>query len=245
MADFIIEAENISICYPGETVNALNKVSLSVETGCFFGLLGPNGSGKTTLISILCGLLSANSGAIAVCGYDIKHNIALIKPLIGLAPQKIALYPSLTLQENLVLFASLYGLSKSQIKDRIAECLQMVELEDLAFKIVGTFSGGMLRRANLAASLLHKPRVLFLDEPTSNVDAHARSMIFNSLRAINMTGVTIIYTTHYMEEVEVLCSKIAILNKGNIVAVDSVVDIKQKYRDKQSLAEIYLSLTES
>ncbi|OGT30369.1 MAG: hypothetical protein A3E87_01405 [Gammaproteobacteria bacterium RIFCSPHIGHO2_12_FULL_35_23] len=245
MSNFIIDAKAISLRYPKEAVYALNSVSLTVETGSFFGLLGPNGSGKTTLISILCGLLAATAGHARVCGYDCKRQISAIKPLIGLAPQKIALYPSLTLYENLMLFASLYTLTSLQIKQQIEKCLQIVELETQAYKKIYTFSGGMMRRANLAASLLHNPKLLFLDEPTSQVDAHARNMIFKSLQIINASGVTIIYTSHYLEEIETLCTKTAILKQGKIIATDSITELKRQHPDKTSFAEIYLSLTES
>lgn len=245
MPEYAIQSQEIDKRYPNSEGLALNSVSLEVESGSFFGLLGPNGSGKTTLISILCALIPASAGSAKIYGYDIIKESKKIKPLIGLVPQKIALYPSLTLYENLHLFASLYGLTQQEISQRIQECLEIVELTHVANKCVSTFSGGMMRRANLAAGLLHKPKLLFLDEPTANVDAHARNMIFKSLQAINQTGVTIIYTTHYMEEIEILCSQIAILNKGIITVADSINHLKQQYSDKKSLSEIYLSLTES
>lgn len=244
MSDWVIQTKTLNKRYKNSEQCALNSISLQIPTGSFFGLLGPNGSGKTTLLSILCGLLAPTQGQ----AYIFQHAITdmrLIKPRIGLVPQQIALYPSLTLTENLRLFASLYNLSHQQTTRKISEYLSVFELANVAHQPVNTFSGGMLRRANLAAGLLHEPELLFLDEPTANVDAQARSMIFNHLLDLNAKGMSMVYTTHYMEEVEKLCSQVAILKKGNIVAYDSLDNLQKQYPQHKNFTDIYLSLIES
>jgi ABC-2 type transport system ATP-binding protein len=245
MTNAIITINALDKRYPGTDKKALDAASIEIQQGAFFGLLGPNGSGKTTLISILCGLLKADKGTATICGYDALNDAFKIKSKIGLVPQKLALYPTLTLSENLCLMSKLYGLTDSVYQKRLAQCLEIVELKDVANQLISTYSGGMARRANLAMALLHSPDILFLDEPTVNVDAHARNMIFNTLKKINASGVTIIYTTHYLEEVETLCTDMAILNQGKIVIHDTVQHILQKHPILNSLSEVYLALTET
>jgi ABC-2 type transport system ATP-binding protein len=242
-SEWIIKTDALNKRYKKAEDCALNSISLEIECGSFFGLLGPNGSGKTTFISILCGLLTASSGDAFVCQHNIK-SMQAIKPLIGLVPQKIALYPTLTLKENLLFFASLYDLSHQAATKKINEYLSLFELHHFADKMLSTFSGGMMRRANLLAGILHEPRLLFLDEPTANVDAEARNMIFAHLRELHADGMSIVYTTHYMEEVEALCSNVAILKKGNIVANDKLANLKKSYPEKANFTDISLSWTE-
>lgn len=239
----IIKVKNLVKQYQKAKKTALKEINLEVVQGEFFGLLGPNGSGKTTLISILCGLLSATRGEATICDYSTRHNLKEIKPLIGLVPQDIALYPNLSLQHNLEFFASLYGLAGKLKRDRITKYLEMACLTQFADNPIKTFSGGMKRRANLAAGLLHEPTLLFLDEPTVNVDPQSRNVIFESLRALIEMGTTIVYTTHYLEEAEQLCSRIAIIDTGEFITEGSPDELVASVPGCHDLGEVFLRLT--
>ncbi len=200
---------------------AVNGVSFSVQAGEVFGLLGPNGAGKTTTISILATLLQPDEGQITIGGYDLRTQAAAAKPLIGFVPQELALYPTLNAWDNLAFFGRIYGLHGKQLHARIESVLSLVRLRDRAGEAVRNFSGGMKRRLNIAAGLVHQPRVLFLDEPTVGVDPQSRNFIFEHVAQLKAEGMTIIYTTHYMEEAERLCDRVAIMDEGRIVAMDT------------------------
>lgn len=200
---------------------AVNGVSFCVQEGEIFGLLGPNGAGKTTTISILATLLPPGEGQVTIGGYDLARETSQIKPLIGFVPQELALYPTLSAWDNLAFFGRIYGLRGTALKERIAAVLDLVGLRDRARDAVRTFSGGMKRRLNIAAGLIHQPRVLFLDEPTVGVDPQSRNYIFQHVERLKAEGMTIIYTTHYMEEVERLCERVAIMDEGRILALDT------------------------
>ena len=200
---------------------AVNGVSFSVQAGEVFGLLGPNGAGKTTTISILATLLQPDEGQITIGGYDLRTQAAAAKPLIGFVPQELALYPTLSAWDNLAFFGRIYGLHGKQLHARIESVLSLVRLRDRAGEAVRNFSGGMKRRLNIAAGLIHQPRVLFLDEPTVGVDPQSRNFIFEHVVQLKAEGMTIIYTTHYMEEAERLCDRVAIMDEGRIVAMDT------------------------
>jgi ABC-2 type transport system ATP-binding protein len=215
----VIEVEKLVKKY-GERV-AVNEVSFSVQEGEIFGLLGPNGAGKTTTISILATLLPPDGGKVIIGGYDLAREANKIKPLIGFVPQELALYPTLSAWDNLAFFGRIYGLRGNVLKERIATALDMVGLRERAGDAVRTFSGGMKRRLNIAASLLHRPRILFLDEPTVGVDPQSRNFIFEHIERLKAEGMTIIYTTHYMEEAERLCDRVAIMDEGRILALDT------------------------
>jgi ABC-2 type transport system ATP-binding protein len=215
----VIEVEKLVKKY-GERV-AVNEVSFSVQEGEIFGLLGPNGAGKTTTISILATLLPPDGGKVIIGGYDLAREANKIKPLIGFVPQELALYPTLSAWDNLAFFGRIYGLRGNVLKERIATALDMVGLRERAGDAVRTFSGGMKRRLNIAASLLHRPRILFLDEPTMGVDPQSRNFIFEHIERLKAEGMTIIYTTHYMEEAERLCDRVAIMDEGRILALDT------------------------
>lgn len=204
----VLTIENVTKYYPKAAMPALAGVSFNVCQGEFFGLLGPNGSGKTTLISIVCGLLKQSSGRVEIGNKAI--NVALV-------PQEIALYPSLTFYENCHYFGKMYGLTKPVLLERIKEITKLVGLEEHLHQTIDTYSGGMKRRANLGLSLLNQPQLILLDEPTVHVDPLSRQVIFNGLLELNRQGTTIIYTTHYMEEVEKLCSRVVIMNEGQII----------------------------
>ena len=196
---------------------SVDGLTLHVEQGMFYGLLGPNGAGKTTTISILCGLLSYDAGQVMIHGLDVRHRMAAIKPLIGIVPQDIALYPELTVVENLHFFGGMYGLPPVVLNDRIETCLRDFGLMTYRRKKTGYLSGGMKRRVNLIAALLHKPKLLFLDEPTVGVDVHSRQTIIEKLQELHRNGMTIVYTSHDMKEAERLCTYVALMNHGQVV----------------------------
>ncbi len=215
----MIEIDNLVKAYDQHV--AVNSVSFAVQEGEIFGLLGPNGAGKTTTLSILAALLPPDLGRITIGGYDLARETRHIKPLIGLVPQDLALYPTLSAWDNLAFFGRIYGLRGKRLRERITVALEMVGLQDRAGEAVRTFSGGMKRRLNIAAGLLHEPRLLFLDEPTVGVDPQSRNFIFEHVLRLKEAGLTILYTTHYMEEAERLCDRVAIMDQGQIVALDT------------------------
>jgi ABC-2 type transport system ATP-binding protein len=200
---------------------AVDGISFSIARGEIFGLLGPNGAGKTTTISMLSGILQPTSGAITLMGMDLAKNLTRAKARIGLVPQDLALYPTLSARDNLVFFGRIYGLHGKVLRERVDQVLDLVQLSDRAKDRIETYSGGMKRRINLAAGLLHRPDILFLDEPTVGVDPQSRNAIFESIEALNHAGLTVIYTTHYMEEAQRLCHRVAIVDRGKIVALDT------------------------
>src|SRR5262245_16487380 len=204
------------------SVVALDRVSMEVQEGEIFGLLGPNGAGKTTLISIAAGLLEPTAGQVTLLGRPVRAGDREQKAILGLVPQEIAIYPELSARENLAFFGRLYGMSGPPLAQRVDEMLHAVGLSERADHRAGTFSGGMKRRLNLAAGLVHQPRLLFLDEPTIGVDPQSRNHIFEEVRRLNASGVTILYTSHYMEEVQALCTRIAILDRGKLIACDTL-----------------------
>ena len=229
--------------YKGSSDSALSGLDISVNYGEIFGLLGPNGAGKTTAISIMSTLLQPTSGSVIICGIDAIKQPNRIKKLIGLVPQDIALYANLTVRENLRYFGRICGLKGQVLKDRIADCLEMVGLEKRADQLIFTFSGGMKRRANLAAGILHQPRILFLDEPTVGIDAQSRNMILEKLSLLKETGTTMIYTTHYMDEAEQLCDCVAIIDEGHIIAEGSPKQLISRAPGHAGLKDLFLALT--
>jgi ABC-2 type transport system ATP-binding protein len=204
---------------------AVRGISFSIPQGEIFGLLGPNGAGKSTTISMLSGLLSPTSGQITLHGLDLARNLAAAKARIGLVPQDIALYPTLSAWDNLMFWGQIYGLHGKKLKQRANEVLEIVQLTDRAHEPVEVYSGGMKRRINLAIGLLHRPEILFLDEPTVGVDPQSRNAIFESIEALNRAGLTVIYTTHYMEEAERLCHRVAIIDHGQLIALDTPANL--------------------
>src|SRR5580700_5144971 len=201
---------------------AVDGVSFRADSGATIGLLGPNGAGKTTTVSIIAGLLSPDSGEVLIEGRQVESDTDPVKLKIGLVPQDMALYDQLSARDNLTFFAALYSLSGAKAKQAIDSALQLVELSDRAADKVTTFSGGMKRRLNLAAALLHDPQILLLDEPTVGVDPQSRNAIFENLEALKERGKTLIYTTHYMEEAERLCDRIVIIDHGKMIANDTL-----------------------
>ncbi|MCP4423273.1 MAG: ABC transporter ATP-binding protein [Chloroflexi bacterium] len=201
-------------------------ISFSVKEGEVFGLLGPNGAGKTQTISMLTGVIEPTDGSAEIGGYDIRKQMSKVKEINGLVPQDLALYPTLSARANLNFFGRIYGLRGKDLKERVEDVLRIVSLTDRADDAVEKYSGGMKRRVNIAAGLVHHPRLFFLDEPTVGVDPQSRNHIFESVQRLNRErGMSIVYTSHYMEEVEMLCDRVAIIDNGEIIALDTIPNL--------------------
>ena len=237
-----IEVKNLVKIYKNAEVPAVNNISFEIPTGTIFGLLGPNGAGKTTTISILCGLVKATSGEATLEGFSLKNKLYKIKRIVGVVPQEIALYPTLTAYENLRYIGNMYGLFGENLRNKIHENLEIVGLSEHANHRVETFSGGMKRRINLVAGILHQPKILFLDEPTVGVDVQSRNLITEHLHQLNKEGCTIIYTSHLMEEAEHLCSAIAIIDHGQIITLGEPKAMIKEY-ETENLEQLFLKLT--
>ncbi|WP_088043712.1 ABC transporter ATP-binding protein [Bacillus sp. EAC] len=212
----VLEIKNLTKKF-GDFI-AVDNMSLSIEEGEIFGFLGANGAGKSTTINIISGLLRSNQGTVEILGKNTKKNSKFAKMNIGMVPQDLAIYEDLTAYENVRFFAGLYGLRGSELNERVEEALQFVGLEDKLKEYPKNFSGGMKRRLNIACAIAHRPKLIIMDEPTVGIDPHSRNYILNSVRKLNEMGCTIIYTSHYMEEVEEICSRISIIDHGKIIA---------------------------
>jgi ABC-2 type transport system ATP-binding protein len=198
---------------------AVDGLSFGVERGELFGLLGPNGAGKTTTISVLATLLPNNGGRASIGGHDVASDPAAVRRLIGVVPQEIALYTDLTARDNLNFWGQLHGLGGKALRTRVDELLEMADLVEQSSQKVEAYSGGMKRRLNLVVGLIHAPEVLFLDEPTVGIDAQARSRILELIGRLSSEGLTVVYTTHYLEEAEQLCDRIGVIDQGRMVAL--------------------------
>lgn len=194
-------------------------VSFTIKKGESFGLLGPNGAGKSTTISMICGLIPFDSGEVLVEEQSVKNSPMQIKRKIGVVPQEIALYPTMSARDNLLFWGAMYGLTDTEAKKRAEEVLEFVGLKDRAKDRIETFSGGMKRRINIGAALMHEPELLIMDEPTVGIDPQSRNHILETVKKLNERGMTIIYTSHYMEEVEYLCNRVGIIDHGEVIAV--------------------------
>lgn len=223
MAAPVVEVHDVSKRYGSMT--ALAGVSFQVREGEMFGLLGPNGAGKTTLLSILSCLLPASRGTARILDRAVSLSDRDLRRQIAIVPQELAIYGELTARENLAFFGRLYGLSGKVLQDRIDEVLAAIALTDRADHRAETFSGGMKRRLNLGVALMHRPRLLMLDEPTTGVDPQSRNHIFEEVRRLNAAGTTIIYTSHYMEEVQALCRQVGIIDHGKLIASDTLPNL--------------------
>ena len=213
----------------------VSDVSITAQPGEIVGLLGPNGAGKTTTVSMICGLVHPDQGTIMINGIDAQHDTDAAKRRIGLVPQDIALYETLSAMHNLELFGALYGMAGEALKKRTQAALELVGLADRADDKPATFSGGMKRRLNIAAALVHDPDVLILDEPTVGIDPQSRNAIFDNLEALKARGKAIIYTTHYMEEAERLCDRIVIMDHGKVIASDTLAGLYARIPASQIL----------
>ena len=219
MTEPILRIENLRKKY--DSAEAVQGISLAVRPGEFFGLLGPNGAGKTTTIGMLTGWIEPSGGRIEIGGMDLASRPRDARRIIGLVPQSLAFYPRLTARENLSFFGRLYGMGGKALEDRSARVLEIVSLADRADQAAGAFSHGMKRRLNIAIGLLHEPALLILDEPTTGLDVQSRNAILESLKKLNRDGMTVLYTTHYIEEAQALCDRVAILDQGKIMALDT------------------------
>lgn len=222
---YLIEAANISKSF-GD-IDAVVDLSLGIRKGETFGLLGPNGAGKSTTIAMLMGLLSPDSGQILIDG---QHaNDVQVRRRIGLAPQSLSLYTELSALENLRFFGGLYGLSGAELNERVEQMLQLAQLEDRRHDRVSHYSGGMKRRLNIAVAMIHQPEILLLDEPTVGVDPQSRNHILDSIRKLASEGLTVLYTTHYMEEAEKLCDRIGIVDHGRLLAIGTKEELYHQH----------------
>ena len=222
----MIRADNLSKCY-GDVV-AVDDVSFEVSKGETFGLLGPNGAGKTTTIKILCGLLKPDAGSVTLDGKT-DPGLMEVRMSLGVVPQTLAIYEELSAQQNLLFFGRLYGLSGRELKERMKDRLEIAGLGQRSAERVSKYSGGMKRRLNIICSLMHDPPILLLDEPTVGVDPQSRNLIFDTIEDMKKQGRTIIYTTHYMEEAQRLCDRVAILDHGKILDMDNIENLISKH----------------
>jgi ABC-2 type transport system ATP-binding protein len=213
------------LCKRFGATDAVSGVSLEIRKGETFGLLGPNGAGKTTTLSMLATLLEASGGDAEVFGASLRRDVAAVKRAVGLAPQQISLYPALSGEENLLFFGRLNRVRGDALRERAGRLLDLVGLTPRRQDLVRTYSGGMQRRLNLACSLIHEPRLLMLDEPTVGVDPQSRDNIFEAVEELAAAGTTVLYTTHYMEEAERLCDRIAIMDQGRLIAVGTLAEL--------------------
>lgn len=240
--ELAIIADSLVKTYKGAAKPALNNFCLKVPQSTFFGLLGPNGAGKTTALSILTGLFSADSGEVTILGRHLRHHKNSIQERIGFVPQDLAIFEKLTGYENLKFFARLFGLSGAHMREQIDRCLDFTQLTNTSSRLVSTYSGGMKRRLNLAAALLHNPDILFLDEPTVGIDAQSRQLIHERLASLNRNGTTILYTTHYMEEAQELCSHVAIIDDGHIIQEGPTEQLTRE-QGFTNLNDLFFSIT--
>ena len=234
----VLSVKNLNKIYSKKSkpINALNDLNLDVQEGEIFGLLGPNGAGKTTFINILAGTTIKTSGKVNVWGFDLDKNPRQVRASVGIVPQEVVLDPFFSPKKLLELQAGLYGVKK---KDRITDSiLKLVSLDKQANNYARSLSGGMKRRLLIAKALVHQPPIIFLDEPTAGVDVELRRNLWKNVKSLNSQGVTIILTTHYLEEAEEMCGRIGILNKGNLVALDSTKNLLNKIQTKKVTLKI-------
>lgn len=226
--------------YSGAAEPAVNGLGLKIPKGAFYGLLGPNGAGKTTTISVISGILKPSSGNVSILGKDWKTDATAIKNSIGLVPQEIALYDSMTASENLSFFGQMLGLNREKIQRKTDELMKTFGLSEHRGKQLQNYSGGMKRRVNLMVALLHEPEILILDEPTVGIDVHSRHMINTYLKELNANGMTIVYTSHQLDETEKLCDQVCIIDNGKLLIEGSTAEL---ISDGYSLHHHFIELT--
>lgn len=207
---------------------AVDNISLKIQKGEIFGLLGPNGAGKSTTIKMIMGLLKPDNGEITVDGKNVQKNNSQVKGILGLVPQELAIFESLSAKENVRFFGGLYGLRGKDLDKKVEDALMFVGLLDKQKEVAKKFSGGMKRRLNIACALVHEPQIIIMDEPTVGIDPQSRNHILDSVRELNKRGATIIYTSHYMEEVEAICSRVGIIDHGKLIACGTKEELKEQ-----------------
>ena len=225
MSEFILRAQDLHKNFNG--VEAVRGVSFEIAPGEIYSLLGPNGAGKTTTISMLTGLLAPSSGDAYMNGFSVRDDVNRVKEIIGVVPQEIALYPTISASENLVFWGKMLGLRGKQLGKRVDAALEIAGLVDRAKDRVETFSGGMKRRLNIAVGLLHEPKIIFMDEPTVGIDPQSRRRILDTVKSLNEQGMAVLYTTHYMEEAEELSDRIGIIDSGKLIAEGTQNELTQ------------------
>ncbi len=239
----LININKLKKIYKETGTEALRGIDLIVEKGEFAGLLGPNAAGKTTLISIICGQLAPTSGKVTVFDKEITSSFDDVKGRIGLVPQEIALYGTLTVRENILFFGHLHGFHGEQLNIKVNNLIERFNLGGHESKIISRCSGGIKRRVNLIAGIIHEPELLILDEPTLGVDTQLREMIFEYLTWLNRNGTTIIYTTHYMKEAELLCSRIHIIDNGLLIADGKPSELVASNEGCTDLGQVFIKMT--
>ncbi|WP_438423606.1 ABC transporter ATP-binding protein [Aquimarina macrocephali] len=239
----MIQVQNLSKSF--QNIQAVNDISFTIKKGEIFGFLGPNGAGKSTTLNMMSTILKSDAGTIHIDGKNSNENSSACKHLIGVVPQEISLYEDLSAYKNLLFWGNLYGIPSKKLKERIHTTLELIGLLDRKKDLIKTYSGGMKRRINIAAALLHHPKVLFMDEPTVGIDPQSRNHIFEVIETLNKQGMTIVYTTHYMEEVERLCDRIAIIDSGKIIAQGTQSQLKEMVPTKESIELEFNFLSEN
>lgn len=240
---FAIYTEDLVKKYKGKSNPTLNGLNLKIPRGSLYGILAPNGAGKTTTIDILCGLKKFDSGRVLIDGLEVPSNLGEIKKIIGLVPQEIALFPMLTGRENLRIIGGMYGVEGGVLNQRVTELLARFGLENSADRPLTHYSGGMKRRINLLAGLLHKPKILILDEPTVGVDAQSRNLILEELIKLNREGTTVLFISHYLEEAECICNIVGLMDGGKIVLEGNPVELGKSNPECKNLEALYFKLT--
>lgn len=223
----MLEVQDLTKSYGGS--QALKGLTFSVSQGACFGLLGPNGAGKSTTMKIITGIVEADGGSVRILGKSIKKDGRQVREFVGYVPQNITLYEKLTARDNLAFFGKMYGLQSKELDSRMDEVLQQIGLSNRQREPVEKFSGGMKRRVNMAVAMLHRPKLLILDEPTVGIDPQSRNRIFELIKSLKEEGVTVVYSTHYMEEVEALCDDVAIVDHGDLIAHGSLTDVLARF----------------
>ncbi len=240
----IIEVRNLTKIFlsRGRKITAVKDVSFDVYKGEIFSMIGPNGAGKSTLFAMMTTLIKPTSGSIKVAGFDVEVDDGKIRTIIGIVPQKLSLYSDLTARENLELMGNLYDVPKKIKKERIEYYLKLVNLENQADRLMGGFSGGMKQRLSVISAVIHDPQIIFWDEPTTGLDPQIRQLIWRLARKFNEEGKTLIFTTHYMDEADKLCDRVAIMNSGELMALDKPENLKNISKSN-NLEDVFIHLT--
>ncbi|MFC1953632.1 ABC transporter ATP-binding protein [Chloroflexota bacterium] len=243
MSDTFLTVENLHKSFNEQ--KAVNGISFDIRKGEIFGLLGPNGAGKTTTIRILSTVLEPDSGEVSIGGYSTTKDAEDVHQLIGVCPQELALYEELSALDNLVFFGRMVGLDGKEARSQAMSNLELMELTDRAKAKISKYSGGMKRRVNLAIALMGHPQLIFLDEPTVGIDPQSRNKIYETIESLRDNGMTILYTTHYMEEADRLCHRVAIMDGGQIIALDTPMGLKSQIGipEQVTLEDVFLRLT--